>query len=59
MLHEQIVRLASQNPEAPALAFGEQSCTYTSLMQAASRLRSSLSNIGIGKGDSVAVMLPN
>lgn len=53
------VRAAFNYPEAPALLLGEKVINYASLKQQIERCAALLSSRGIGRGDHVAVVLPN
>lgn len=59
MLIEQINRCFDKESQRPAVTFNENRYTYQSMREAVERLRGSLSDRGIGKGDRVAVILPN
>lgn len=59
MLLQPIDRFCTANPSHNALTFNGQSYSYAALWEAVERLRGSLASRGIGKGDSVAIMLPN
>jgi long-chain acyl-CoA synthetase len=50
---------AKEKPEKPALVFGEQETTYAELRDAAKKFANVLADLGIGRGNKVAVMLPN
>ena len=52
-------RSASVFPEYPAIVHGKQVTTYASFYGRARQLASALSKRGIGKGDTVSVMLSN
>lgn len=46
-------------PDRTAIQFGEQSVTFAELNSRANRLAHALQSLGIGKGDRVALYLPN
>ncbi len=52
-------RSASVFPDHPAIVHGEQAISYATFYARARRLASALSRRGIGKGDTVSVMLAN
>ena len=52
-------RAAQVFPDHPAILHGAQSFTYAEFYDRARRLGSALSRLGIGKNDTVSVMLPN
>jgi fatty-acyl-CoA synthase len=52
-------RAAQVFPNHPAILHGEQSYSYAEFYSRARRLASALSRLGIGKNDTVSVMLPN
>ncbi|PPC79375.1 acyl-CoA synthetase [Pokkaliibacter plantistimulans] len=54
-----IERTASVYPHRPAMIHGSQHFTWQQTYQRCRRLASALQGRGIGKGDTVAVMLPN
>jgi long-chain acyl-CoA synthetase len=47
------------SPDKPALIFGEEVHTYGQLEEAASRVADGLSKLGVGRGERVALFLPN
>jgi long-chain acyl-CoA synthetase len=59
MLIESFARYATEHPDQTALSFNSQSITYGALWEAVRRLKGSLVARGIGKGDCVAILLPN
>jgi fatty-acyl-CoA synthase len=54
-----LARAALVFPDHPAIVHGTQTFTYTEFYARARRLASALSKLGIGKNDTVSVMLPN
>ena len=54
-----LARAALVFPDHPAIVHGTQTFTYAEFYARARRLASALSNLGIGKNDTVSVMLPN
>jgi fatty-acyl-CoA synthase len=54
-----LARAAQVFPDHPAVVHGAQSCSYAVFYARARRLASALSKFGIGKNDTVSVMLPN
>ncbi|WP_336606263.1 AMP-binding protein [Fictibacillus marinisediminis] len=50
---------ATKNPEKVALHFLGKEMSYQQLYESAVRFSNGLSSLGIGKGDRVAIMLPN
>ncbi|MGO9475099.1 MAG: acyl-CoA synthetase [Rhodomicrobium sp.] len=54
-----LARAAHVYPDHPAVVHGALSFTYAEFYARARRLGSALTKIGIGKGDTVSVMLPN
>jgi long-chain acyl-CoA synthetase len=54
-----ISQLFRSDPARPALVFEETTITTDSLIQAVKRLASGLMELGIQKGDRVAILLPN
>ena len=59
MLLKQVEQAAAERPESVALTFSGQSHSYAAVKEAADKLRGSLAALGIGKGDCVAILLPN
>lgn len=58
LLHENFERQADFSPNCPALACGPDSLTYAQLERRANQLAHCLRERGIGRGDSVAILLP-
>lgn len=59
-LFGQIAGRASLHPEAIALqALGKQPLTYAALHEQVLRTVGSLNNLGIGRGDRIAIVMPN
>ena len=54
-----LARAAGVFPDYPAVVHGTKSYTYTEFYARARRLASALAQLGIGKNDTVSVMLPN
>ncbi len=54
-----LARAASIFPDYPAIVHGTQTFTYAEFHARARRLGSALAKLGIGKHDTVSVMLPN
>ncbi len=54
-----LARAASIFPDYPAIVHGTQTFTYAEFCARARRLGSALAKLGIGKNDTVSVMLPN
>ncbi len=54
-----LARAAQIFPDYPAIVHGSQAFSYAEFYARARRLGSALANIGIGKNDTVSVMLPN
>ena len=54
-----LARAALVFPDHPAIVHGTQTFTYAEFYARARRLASALSKLGIGKNDTVSVMLPN
>jgi fatty-acyl-CoA synthase len=54
-----LARAALVFPDRPAIVHGTQTFTYAEFYARARRLASALSKLGIGKNDTVSVMLPN
>jgi crotonobetaine/carnitine-CoA ligase len=50
---------AEATPDAPFLTFQGSHCTYADALRRAERAAAALASIGVGKGDKVALMLPN
>ncbi|HYO26279.1 MAG TPA: long-chain fatty acid--CoA ligase [Lacipirellulaceae bacterium] len=58
-LHEYLARAVRQYPDNPALIFFGRRLCYRELDEAASRFAAALQGLGLGKGDRVALLLPN
>jgi len=58
-LHRTLEDTAARFPDRPALAFLGHTITYRQLNGLADRFASVLQGLGVGKGDRVAVVLPN
>ena len=58
-LHEALARSVAAYPDREALVIGPARLTYRALGHQVDVLAAALSNLGIGKGDKVAVILPN
>ncbi|WP_147532566.1 long-chain-fatty-acid--CoA ligase [Bacillus marasmi] len=58
-IHEYLQRAAADYPNKTALHFMGKELTYQQLYQSALKLAVYLQNLGIKKGDRVAIMLPN
>jgi fatty-acyl-CoA synthase len=54
-----LARAARVYPKHPAIVHGSKSYTYAEFYARSRRLASALSKLGIGKNDTVSVMLPN
>jgi fatty-acyl-CoA synthase len=54
-----LVRAARVYPKRVAIIHGERRITYAQFLERSRRLASALAGIGIGKGDTVAIMAPN
>ncbi len=52
-------RIVSEYPDQPALIFREHTVTYSRFADAVNRLARALVNLGVQRGDRVALMLPN
>ncbi|MBS3786518.1 MAG: AMP-binding protein, partial [Gammaproteobacteria bacterium] len=52
-------RAADVMPDYPAIIHGDQRFTYAEYYQRACRLASALTKAGMGRGDTVSVLLPN
>ena len=50
---------AKLNPDKPALIFAGETITFSQLRDISFKLAHSLKNLGIKKGDKVAIYLPN
>ncbi len=58
-LHEFLEQSARTYPERPAVIFKNHSLTYRQLNDLSDRLAAALADLGIEKGDRVAVFMPN
>lgn len=58
-LHEALEEAAKKTPDKPLLIFFGKKITYRQMVDLASRFAGALSNLGLKKGDRVAVVLPN
>ncbi|WP_043934174.1 AMP-binding protein [Bacillus sp. EB01] len=58
-LHEYLLKAADEFPDKTAIHFMGKNLTFSEVRESAQKLASYLQSIGIGKGDRVAVMLPN
>jgi long-chain acyl-CoA synthetase len=58
-LVESVERWAASLPDAVALRFEGEAITYEELNRRANRVANGLQGVGVGKGDRVAIMLPN
>ncbi len=54
-----LARAAQVFPDYPAIVYGTKTCAYSEFYARARRLASALTRLGIGKNDTVSVMLPN
>jgi acyl-CoA synthetase (AMP-forming)/AMP-acid ligase II len=52
-------RNARYNPDKPALIFENQCYTFRQFNQNVNQLANALQDMGIGKGDKLATLLPN
>ena len=52
-------RAAAEAGEAPALIYGGETWSYSALLDRSRRAASALAGLGIGRGDKVALWLPN
>jgi long-chain acyl-CoA synthetase len=59
LLHQAIEYWAAERPDALAVSFKQQRHTWTDMNDVISRFRGTLAERGIGKGDHVAILLPN
>jgi len=59
MLLKRIEHFAARESQTSAITFGGQSYSYAALNEAIERLRGALAAHGVGRGDCVAIMLPN
>jgi len=58
-LYELLIQTAAANPHSPALFFMGKEITYEQLLTECYRFANALRQLGVNKGDRVAVMLPN
>ncbi|MCE2481975.1 MAG: AMP-binding protein [Alphaproteobacteria bacterium] len=58
-LTDWLARHAEARPDHPAIVHGEARLTYGELALHAERLAAGLAGIGLGRGDVVALQLPN
>lgn len=58
-LYEQIRRAATENQELIALVFMGTEISYRRMLENIDRMAAALADLGVGKGDRVALMLPN
>ena len=58
-IRDLVERRGRDDRDRPFCVFGDSVITFGALDSASNRLADSLSNLGIGRGDRVAVMLPN
>ena len=54
-----LVRTARVYPNRVAVVHGERRITYAAFLERALRLASALAGLGVGKGDTVAIIAPN
>ena len=59
LLHQFLIDSARRYPERPAVEFYGRSLTYRRLDELTDRFAQALLNLGVQKGDRVALMLPN
>ena len=52
-------RVADETRDAPALIYGEETWSYADLLDRSRRAAAALAELGIGRGDKVALWLPN
>ena len=52
-------RVAEESGDAPALIYGEETWSYADLLDRSRRAAAALAELGIGRGDKVALWLPN
>ena len=52
-------RVADETGDAPALIYGEETWSYADLLDRSRRAASSMAALGVGRGDKVALWLPN
>ncbi len=58
-LHEFLVKSARDYPDRPAVIFTDHQLTYRQLNDLTDRLAAALADIGVKKGDRVAIFMPN
>ncbi len=58
-LHAHLTKVAEKYPEHIALIFGNHRIEYGRFLESSKRLAQGLSELGISKGDRVALLLPN
>ena len=58
-LHGILEKTAKEHPEKAAVAYAEREITYAELNSLSDRFAAALAGLGVEKGDSVAVFLPN
>ncbi|MBM3267549.1 MAG: acyl--CoA ligase [Candidatus Sericytochromatia bacterium] len=59
LLHHDFEKVSSQHPDRTALACGPSRITYGELAESADRLAAFMVARGVGRGDRVALLLPN
>lgn len=59
LLADHLERAASLYPEKEALVYNDKKITYSQLLHATKNLAKSFLNMGIKKGDRIAVLMPN
>jgi len=59
LLSNLLEQVAKRHPDAPALYFEGKTISYHQVEIMANRVANGLKSLGIGKGDKVAIMLPN
>jgi long-chain acyl-CoA synthetase len=59
LLHQAIECWAAERPNAPAVSLRQQLHSWTEMNLAICRFRGALKERGVGKGDHVAILLPN
>jgi len=58
LIHEFIAQSAQVSPDAPALLFRNETCTYAQLHEEVQRVAGALLELGIAPGERIAVYLP-
>src|SRR5690242_8874225 len=58
-IHQILDLAALQFAERPATSFQGAQLTFAEIKRQADRLAAALSNLGVGKGDRIGIMLPN